>query len=76
MEEIHLKGSSYEFEKIDLKKVKNLDELLGEGYEEVWVLLYELSSLNQSVINRKENKYKVFKFKNFEEVKSHMDNVR
>ncbi|AOY53459.1 hypothetical protein [Clostridium perfringens] len=76
IEEIHLKGSSYEFEKIDLKKVKNLDELLGEGYEEVWVLLYELSSLDQSVINRKENKYKVFKFKNFEEVKSHMDNVR
>jgi len=76
IEEIHLKGSNYEFEKIDLKKVKNLDELLGEGYVEVWVLLYELSSLDQSVINRKENKYKVFKFKNFEEVKSHMDNGR
>lgn len=76
IEEIHLKGSNYEFEKIDLKKVKNLDELLEEGYVEVWVLLYELSSLDQSVINRKENKYKVFKFKSFEEVKSHMDNGR
>lgn len=73
IDKIHLKGSNYEFEKIMVKNTKNLDDLLQE-YEEVWVNLYQLSSLEQSKILRVENNYKVFKFKRFEEVKNRINN--
>lgn len=75
IDSFHLKGSNYEFEQIDLDRVSNLDDLLKE-YEEVWVLLYELSVLNQSKISRKENSYKVYKFKTFGELKEHMNTAR
>lgn len=73
IDKIHLKGSNYEFEKIMVKNTKNLDDLL-QDYEEVWVNLYQLSSLEQSKILRVENNYKVFKFKRFEEVKNRINN--
>lgn len=75
IEKIHLKGSDYEFKNIEFKNINNLDDLL-QDYEEVWVTLYELSSLEQSKILRAENNYKVFKFKTFEEVKNHINNGR
>lgn len=74
IDDFHIKGLNYDFSKIDVKKIEDLDKLLND-YEEVWVLLYDLQVADQSRINRRENNYKVYKFKSFGELKNHMDVV-
>lgn len=74
IDDFHIKGLNYDFSKIDVKKIDDLDKLLND-YEEVWVLLYDLQVVDQSRINRRENNYKVYKFRSFGELKDHMDVV-
>lgn len=74
IDDFHINSFDYDFKRLDVKKINNLDELLYD-YEEVWVLLYDLSVIDQSKIIRRKNNYKVYKFRTFEELKNHMNRV-